>query len=70
MPPEEYLTTRQVADLLKLCEVTVRRWCHEGRLPAVKLGRAYRIRRVDFDRLFEGVLPPSAVESSSDQTLA
>lgn len=69
MAPEEYLTTRQVADLLKLSEITVRRWCHEGRLPAVKLGRAYRIRRADFDRLFEGVLPSSYLDSA-DPTLA
>lgn len=53
MAADEFLTTRQVAELLKLSEATVRKWCREGRLPAVKLGKSYRIRRSDLDRLFD-----------------
>lgn len=49
----EFLTTRQIADLLKISEVTVRKWCREKRLPAVKFGRSYRVRRADIDRMFE-----------------
>ena len=50
---DEFLTIREVAQLLKLSEATIRKWCREGRLPALKLGKAYRIRRSDIDRLFE-----------------
>ena len=50
---DEFLTIREVAHLLKLSEATIRKWCREGRLPALKLGKAYRIRRSDIDRLFE-----------------
>jgi excisionase family DNA binding protein len=70
MAPEEYLSTRQVADLLGLTEVTIRRLCHEGRLPAVKLGRSYRLRRADLDRIFDAAGPPSASAEAARQSLA
>ena len=49
----EFLTVKEVAELLKMSEATVRKWCREGVLPAVKLGKSYRIRRSDIDKLFE-----------------
>ena len=47
---EEYLTIREVTDLLKVSERTVRRWIGKGDLPAVKIGRSVRIRREDIDK--------------------
>lgn len=37
------LTTHDVAALLKIKEATVRRWIRDGDLPAVNLGREWRI---------------------------
>jgi excisionase family DNA binding protein len=46
---ETYLTIREVGDLLRVSERTVRRWVGTGDLPAVKIGRSVRIRREDID---------------------
>lgn len=41
----ELLGVEEVADYLGIKPVTVYRWCREGRLPCMKLGRRWRIRR-------------------------
>lgn len=41
---------------LKVCRATVQRWCKEGKLPAVKIGKEYRIRRSDLERWYETLL--------------
>jgi excisionase family DNA binding protein len=50
---DELMTVAEVAALLKISEVTVRRWIVQGELSAVKLpGRGiYRVRRSVIDRL-------------------
>jgi excisionase family DNA binding protein len=50
---EELLTVREVARICHLHEVTVRRHILQGRLKAVKIGKAVRVRREDFDRYTE-----------------
>lgn len=50
---EEILTAEEVADYLRVHLMTVRRWCREGVLPAAKVGRAYRIKKLDLDRWWE-----------------
>ena len=59
--PDDLLTVFEVLDLLKVSRVTVQKWCREGKLPAVKLGKEYRIRRKDletwYDRLLAGQPP-------------
>ena len=44
MDNDKLLTVREVADILRLEEFTVREMCRDGRIPAVKIGRAYRIK--------------------------
>ena len=68
MSVDEFLTTRQVAELLKLSEATVRKWCREGRLPAVKLGKSYRIRRSDLDRLFDQATAASSLSPATEKS--
>jgi excisionase family DNA binding protein len=46
---EELLTAEEVAVYLRVHLMTVRRWCRSGRLPAAKVGRAYRIKKGDLD---------------------
>jgi excisionase family DNA binding protein len=42
---EELLGTEEVAEYLGVGQVTVYRWCREGSLPCVKIGRRWRVRR-------------------------
>jgi len=46
-----YLTTQEVADILRVRVETVRNYIKRGVLPAVKLGRDYRIAAEDVDLL-------------------
>src|SRR5579884_2413582 len=52
-PVEEVLTAEEVAGYLRVHLMTVRRWCREGMLPAVKVGRAYRIKRTELDQWWQ-----------------
>jgi len=51
---DEILTVQEVADYLKLSRTTVWRWCNEGKLRAFKVGRGWRIRRAEVERLMGG----------------
>ena len=42
---EELLGVEEVAEYLGVGQVTVYRWCREGSLPCLKIGRRWRIRR-------------------------
>lgn len=45
-----YVTVAEVADLLRVSNMTVYRLVQAGRLPAVRVGRSYRIREEDVDQ--------------------
>ncbi|MEY8037961.1 helix-turn-helix domain-containing protein [Saccharopolyspora cebuensis] len=67
---EEMYSVEQVADLLGLHVRTVRGYIRSGRLPAVRIGKQYRIARTDLDALTGRTAPerpagPAAVEVSS-----
>ncbi len=42
--PEEVLTVKEVASLLRATPATVYAWCRAGKLPAFKIGQQWRIR--------------------------
>ena len=46
----EYLTTQEVANLLKVKEITVRRWILRGWLPAIRFGKVFRIKKNDLEK--------------------
>ena len=48
---DSLLTTDQVAKRLNLHQNTVIRYIHSGRLPAVKVGKSYRIKQSVVDAL-------------------
>lgn len=50
---DELLSVEDITRILKVGKGTVQRWCHAGELPAVKIGKAYRIRKEDLDRWYE-----------------
>jgi excisionase family DNA binding protein len=60
---DELCTVDTVADHLQLHPKTVLRYIRDGRLPARKIGKAYRIRRADLDA-FAGT--PVAADTVAD----
>lgn len=53
---DEWLTTADVAEVLKVSEETVRRWIRAGELPVLGVGGrrgGYRIRREDLDAFID-----------------
>ena len=50
-----YLTAEEVAELLTVSVDTVRNWCtrKKNKLPALKIGREWRIERADLDRFIQ-----------------
>lgn len=63
----ELFSPRQVADLLGLHVRTVRRYVREGRLPARRIGKQYRIAREDLEAFTGGELADSALGPSHRQ---
>lgn len=50
---EELLGVDEVARYLDVHPLTVYRWCREGRLPAAKIGKGWRIRRAALEDLLQ-----------------
>lgn len=49
MLSKPFLTTQDIAELLKVREQTVRTWIHQQELRAVKLGREFRVAVKDLE---------------------
>ena len=58
-------TVEQAAELLDLHVKTVRRYIHDGRLKAKRIGKEYRITRVDLDEFTGGAMPAQAAPAVS-----
>jgi excisionase family DNA binding protein len=50
MSHNQILTVRELADYLKIAEKTAYRFVSEGKIPAFKVGAAWRFRRTEIDR--------------------
>src|SRR5215211_4977481 len=46
---KELLSAEDIAELIGVKETTVWRWCREGNLPCLKIGKHWRVRREAFD---------------------
>ncbi len=46
---EQYYTIEEVAKMLKVAYLTVYRWIQDNKLPSVKAGKQYRIKKNDLD---------------------
>jgi excisionase family DNA binding protein len=53
----ELLTVKETADMLRISQVTVRRYIASGKLAAVRVGRNVRIRRGDAEGVIEAAEP-------------
>lgn len=54
---EEYYSTRQIAKILNVNIITVRRWILKGTLPAIYIGdisKEYRVAKKDFEKFLDG----------------
>ena len=47
------LTTDEVAEILKVHKVTIQRMCKAGKLKAAKLGKSYRIEKLDLEEFIK-----------------
>lgn len=61
MEEQSFLTPQEVSDLLRVSIHTVRRWIKEGKLPAYKVGRAWRISKVDLGEWLNQQRTPTSV---------
>jgi excisionase family DNA binding protein len=52
----ELLSVDDITKILRISRGTAQRWCRDRRLPAAKIGKAYRIRKRDLDKWYEGKL--------------
>ena len=61
MTEERWLTTREIAQRLKLTEYTVREWLRTGRLKGYRPGgdrAGWRVRETDLNEFMEGTAGP------------
>jgi excisionase family DNA binding protein len=57
----DVLTTKEAATYLKTTPDTIRRLLRQRRLPAMKLGGSWRLRRSDLDEMFTETLVDEAL---------
>lgn len=55
---DSILTIPEVARYLKVSRTTVWRWCNEGKLPAFKAGRGWRVHRIEVEKIVGRELEP------------
>lgn len=54
MTDHQILTVAEIADRLRLSKMTVYRLIHSGELPAVRIGRSFRVRAAEADTWLQG----------------
>lgn len=65
---DPYLTINDIKAELHVSHETVRQWILSGRLPHVKAGRMYRVRRSDLERMLAAT--PSPTDDPAEPMLA
>ena len=60
MDEYELLSVDGITRILKVSRPTIQWWCRAQKLPAAKIGKAYRIRKEDLDKWYEGKLIEAA----------
>src|SRR6266508_5941661 len=70
MTTDIYYTLEEAAAMLKLHLQTLRRWIRQGKLPARRFGRQFRLRREDFERAAQPADPKETEEANHFDHLA
>ena len=60
---QSFLTPKEVSDFLRVSTQTILRWIKEGKLPAYKVGRVWRISKVDLDKWLNQQRTPRKVDN-------
>ena len=60
-----YLTTEDIAERYGVNEDTARRWIRQKRLPAIRIGGAYRVRLDDLQRLERSIQQDRAISGTA-----
>jgi excisionase family DNA binding protein len=47
---EKYMLLKEIASILRVHILTIRRWVIKGKLPAYTLGKEYRVKKSDFEK--------------------
>jgi excisionase family DNA binding protein len=64
----DFLTTRQVLDILKVDRITIYRMLNDGRLRGTKIGQQWRFSRMDVEKLLNGERLAVTSNKSADET--
>jgi excisionase family DNA binding protein len=68
---KDFYTPLELATRIDVKETTVRAWAREGQIKAVRFGKAWRIPRVEFDRIIrEGVRTEDVNEEMATLVMA
>jgi excisionase family DNA binding protein len=70
MSIESYTTLEEAAQILKLHPQTLRRWIRQGKLPARRFGKQYRLRVEDIERAAQPALSEDAEETDHFDRMA
>ena len=64
----EYLSTRQVIDILKVDRITIYRMLQDGRLKGIKIGQQWRFSKSEVERLLSGSASQPTKEEANPST--
>ena len=67
---KELLAAADVAELIGVEETTIYRWCSEGKLPCLKIGEHWRIRKGVLEDFLKGSQVPPRLLSRNGRTPA
>ena len=65
---EDFLTTRQVLDILKVDRITIYRMLNDGRLKGTKIGQQWRFSRAEVESLLNGEKSAVANTKTADDS--
>jgi excisionase family DNA binding protein len=54
MDMNEFYTPKEISSILKISVQSVRNLIREGKIPAIKVGKQWRVRKVDLERYTKG----------------
>lgn len=64
--PPRFMTVAEVAEVTRVSRMTVYRMVHAGELPAVRVGRSFRVPEAAVQQLLDSGLTAEEVHGSAD----